>query len=196
MLIYKQTNCFDQYPSVVNVSYVTMNSRYWQQLIKERTMKLNPISILIGIIAGVIITSGVLVSVAPGVMITENNSKYSYTETISKINSAASAQGWKIPVSHELDKAVAKAGYNVLPVTVIELCQPKHAGEILKKDENRIVSSLMPCRVSVYETSKGDVIVSRLNSGLVSQVFGGDIATIMEKAAADTEEILLSVIDG
>ena len=97
-------------------------------------------------------------------------------------------------MTHELHKAVAKSGFDVKPVTVIELCQPKHAGKILKRDENRKVTSLMPCRVSVYETSDGNVVVSRMNSGLVSKLFGGEIAEVMTDASEETEEILSKTI--
>ena len=85
-------------------------------------------------------------------------------------------------------------GFEVKPATVIELCQPKHAGKILSRDENRIVTSLMPCRVSVYETSDGKVVISRMNSGLVSKLFGGEIATVMADASQETEEILAQTI--
>ncbi len=80
-------------------------------------------------------------------------------------------------------------------VTVIELCNVDLAGDILTGDENRIVSSMMPCRVAVYETSDGSVIVSRMNTGLMSSVFGGKVQEVMAMATDQTELILGSVIN-
>ena len=149
---------------------------------------------LIGNVTGIIIVAIALMVYAPSIMILENDSKLGFQETVESIKTSAAAKGWKTPVAHELHEAVKKAGFEVKPATVIELCQPKHAGKILSRDENRIVTSLMPCRVSVYETSDGKVVISRMNSGLVSKLFGGEIATVMADASQETEEILAQTI--
>jgi len=78
----------------------------------------------------------------------------------------------------------------VLPVAVIELCHPDHAVKILKEDDARMVSSFMPCRVSVYEKRDGSVIISRMNSSLMSRIFPDLISTVMADATQDVEEIL------
>lgn len=80
------------------------------------------------------------------------------------------------------------------PVTVIELCKVDLAGEILTGDDSRVVSSLMPCRVAVYETGDGRVVVSRMNTGMMSKLFGGDIERLMAQATSETEEIFASVL--
>ena len=152
------------------------------------------LTFIIGAISGVVVTAVLIVVMAPSVMILENDSKLSFKETVDKIKASAAAKGWKSPVTHELHKAVAKAGFDVKPASVIELCQPKHAGKILSRDENRIVTSLMPCRVSIYETGEGKVVVSRMNSSLVSKIFGGEIAEVMADASKETEEILAETI--
>ena len=85
--------------------------------------------------------------------------------------------------------------FDVTPVTVIELCKVDLGGDILSSDESRVVSSMMPCRVAVYEDEEGRVIVSRMNTGLVSKLFGGNIATIMADATSETELIVSSVLN-
>ena len=148
----------------------------------------------IGFILGALVLGLVGFMAAPGLMITEDLSLYSFEETVQRIRDAAVAEGWKVPVVHEIDKSVAKAGYDVLPVSVIELCHASHAGKVLQADSDRVVSSMMPCRTSVYETSDGRVVISRMNTGLVSKVFGGTVASVMQDATADTERILRSVL--
>lgn len=148
-----------------------------------------------GFVAGVLLTGIIGISMAPGMMINENESIYSFEETVERIQAEAVEAGWKVPAIHEIDNSVASGGYEVAPVTVIELCKVNLAGEILSDDESRIVSSMMPCRVAVYEDEQGRVIVSRMNTGLVSKLFGGDIAAIMADATDETEQIVGSVLN-
>jgi len=148
-----------------------------------------------GFVAGVLLTGIIGISVAPGMMITENESSYSFDETVERIQAEAIEAGWKVPAIHEINNSVASGGFDVAPVTVIELCKVDLAGQILSEDDSRIVSSMMPCRVAVYEDEEGRVIVSRMNTGLVSKLFGGDIAAIMADATDETEQIVNSVLN-
>ena len=148
-----------------------------------------------GFVAGIILTGIVGISVAPGMMINENESIYSFDETVERIQAEAIEAGWKVPAIHEIDNSVASGGFDVAPVTVIELCKVDLAGNILSDGDSRVVSSMMPCRVSVYIDDDGKVIVSRMNTGLVSKLFGGDIAAIMADATDETEQIVNSVLN-
>jgi hypothetical protein len=49
---------------------------------------------------------------------------------------------------------------------------------------------MMPCRVSVYPTTDGQVIISRVNTGLVSKLFGGPVAEVMAQATSESKQIL------
>ena len=147
-----------------------------------------------GFVLGVVLVGLVMFLVAPSMMIVEDESPLGYEETIQALNDAAAAQGWKVPAVHTIDTSVNNAGYDVLPVSVIELCQPDHAAKILEDDEARVVTSMMPCRVSVYQTSDGRVIISRMNTGLVSKLFGGLVAEVMAQATAENEQILSAVL--
>ncbi len=148
-----------------------------------------------GFVAGVLLTGIIGISLAPGMMINENESIYSFDETVERIQAEAIEAGWKVPAVHVISNSVASGGFDVAPVTVIELCKVDLAGNILSDDESRIVSSMMPCRVAVYEDEEGRVIVSRMNTGLVSKMFGGNIAAIMADATDETEQIVDSVLN-
>ena len=149
---------------------------------------------LLGFVIGIIVMGLVVYSTASDIMIVENESKYGFDETIEKIQQASDQMGWKIPAIHRIDKSVNKAGYYSLPVAVIELCKPSHAAKVLENDDDKVVTSMMPCRVSIYQTRSGKVIVSRMNTGLVSKVFSETVAETMEAATKDTEEIFNTVI--
>ena len=123
-------------------------------------------------------------------MVVENRSSMNYEDTLQAILDATLAKGWKVPTVHRLDKTMKKFGHEVLPTAVIELCHPTHAAKILKEDDARMVSSFMPCRVSVYERRDGTVIVSRMNSSLMSSIFPDLISEVMADATGEVEEIL------
>ena len=149
---------------------------------------------LIGLVLGVVLTGLVMMSMAPSMMIVENKSKFSYEETVEKLKLVAAEKGWKTPAVHEIHKAVRKAGFDAKEVSVIELCHPEHAAKILTSDEDKVVTSMMPCRVSIYKKENGEVIVSRMNTSLISQLFGGNVSSAMDHATKDTEEIYNSVL--
>ena len=113
---------------------------------------------LIGFVLGVLVTGVVMYKMAPEMMMLEDVSPYNFEETVAKFEESVKAHGWKIPTVHDLQKTMKKHGKDVRSVKVIELCHPDHAGRILAESEERIVSSLMPCRVAFYEKEDGKVI--------------------------------------
>lgn len=123
-------------------------------------------------------------------MVVETKSSMDYENTLKAIMQATKDKGWKIPTIHRLDESMAKFGHTVPPTAVIELCHPTHAVKILKEDDARMVSSFMPCRVSVYERSDGSVIISRMNSSLMSNIFPDLISEVMADATSEVEDII------
>lgn len=156
----------------------------------KNKIALTVLKVLSGFVFGVVLTGIVIWSIAPSMMMIENQSNLNFEETITQIQSNAADQGWSVPNTLRLNKSLEKDGYSVLPVAVIELCKPDIAAKVLSDDEARLVSSLMPCRVAIYEKSNGEVIISRMNTGLISKMFGGLITDAMREATAQTEKIL------
>ena len=148
---------------------------------------------LTGLALGSITTLIVLYLIAPSVLFIERESRLGYSETIAAIHESSEEEGWIIPKQYKLDVSLSKAGYEVLPVSVIELCKPEHANKILAEDEYRLVSSMMPCRVAVYQKADGSTIISRMNTGLISQVFDKTVRDVMAQATQETDKILSTV---
>ena len=101
---------------------------------------------------------------------------------------------WKVSVVHDLQETLKKNGTEVLPIKVFALCNPIHSSKILLKDDERIVSSLMPCRVSVYEKSNGKSYISRMNTGVLAKSIGGIVEEVMIASSKEVEEILSTLI--
>ena len=87
-----------------------------------------------------------------------------------------------------------KHGKKVLPVKVFSICHPNHSSKILEKDNERIVSTMMPCRISVYEKSDGKTYISRINATVLASSMGGIIEQVMTDSANEVEEIIAKVL--
>jgi uncharacterized protein (DUF302 family) len=158
-------------------------------------MKKNIIYGISGLIFGALVMLFTIYQMAPGMMLVESESKYaSFDETVAKFEESVKAHNWKLPAVHDLQKTMAKFGNDVKAVKVFELCHPDHANKILKESDERVVSSMMPCRVAIYEKHDGKVYISRMNSGLMAGTMGGIIADVMSDASAENEAILEAVI--
>jgi uncharacterized protein (DUF302 family) len=80
------------------------------------------------------------------------------------------------------------------PMKILSLCKPVYAYDILKNDNDKRVSAIMPCRIGVYQSENGKVFIAGMNMGLMSKMFGGNIAKVMSGVAEDEHNILKSVI--
>ncbi|MEA3288480.1 MAG: DUF302 domain-containing protein [Candidatus Marinimicrobia bacterium] len=149
---------------------------------------------LVGFILGILLTGVFAWNAAPGMMMMEDETRYGFEESVDRFTQAVKDQGWKMPAVHDLQKTMKKFDKDVKSVKVFELCHPEHAGKILAKDDERIVTSLMPCRVAIYEHSDGTVYASRMNSGLLGKMMDGIVPEVMADASADSEEILKSIL--
>jgi uncharacterized protein (DUF302 family) len=149
---------------------------------------------LLSFILGVFLTGIGMFLAAPSLMLLEDQSMYDFDTTLEVLLRTTEENGWKVPVVHDLQETMAKYGKQVDRVKVVELCHPDHAYLILKESDERIVSALMPCRVSIYEKADGKVYISRLNSGLMGKMMKGVVPKVMSQASLETEEILNSII--
>lgn len=52
----------------------------------------------------------------------------------------------------------------------------------------------MPCRLSIYQDSKGKVFIARLNAQGMAPMLGDELAEIMTKSAAEVEAIIQKTI--
>lgn len=127
-------------------------------------------------------------------LFTESLSKYTFDETVKKLNETITGDGWKVIIAHDLKATLQKHNFDVLPIQVFEICNPKYSSKMLEKDDLRIYSSLMPCRFSVYEKSDGKTYISRMNSAMIAESIGGLVEEVMAQAIFDMEKFLEQVI--
>jgi uncharacterized protein (DUF302 family) len=126
-------------------------------------------------------------------MVVERLSRYKFEETVEMLKSEAEKNEWGVPAIHDLQQSLAKSGKSVRPVKVIEICKPKYSGQMLELNDERIISVMMPCRISVYEKNDGRVYIALLNGSSFASGLPDNIATVMEQASDETFKLVNSV---
>jgi len=126
-------------------------------------------------------------------LVTEQTSKYMFERTVDLLVAEAERREWKVPAVHDLQLSLAKSGKEVRPVKVIEICKPQYSGKMLELNDERIISVMMPCRISVYEKDDGLTYVSLINTGDLASGLPSKIADVMKAASDETFEIVKSV---
>lgn len=147
-----------------------------------------PIKIM-GLIATLILMSACSMK---SMMVDERVSPFGLEETILKITENALAIGWVVPGVKDMNKSVAKEGGPDIggPVRVVELCNAEHASNILKADDSRYASVLMPCAIAVYSKADGKTYVTNMKAGRMGSLMGGNVADVMADVDADQQKIL------
>lgn len=149
------------------------------------------VALLIGLIIGVAVTGLAVWKLMPKLMIRVSPSKLSVVDTTAAIEKNALDRKWKVPKIYDLQKTLQDAGHpDMTPVRILSICQPHHAYNILQNDADKIVTAIMPCRMAVYEAKDGKAYIVEMNIGLLSKMFGGNIAKVMSGVATEEAEML------
>jgi uncharacterized protein (DUF302 family) len=126
-------------------------------------------------------------------LVVEHPSRFEFGKTVDLLVAESERRDWKVPAVHDLQQSLAKSGKAVRPVKVIEICKPQYSGRMLELNDERIISVMMPCRISVYEKEDGLAYVSLINAGELASGLPANIAGVMKEASDETFEIVKSV---
>ncbi len=137
---------------------------------------------------------GILVSQAQPQMFLQTPSPKPLSETVKAFKEEVAAGGWSILNVTNMAGILSEKGYTLSPVLIFDVCSGKYSAQILAKDEYRFVTPLMPCRVSIYQTAQGKVIISRLNAKSMASMFSPELADIMVKSSGEVEVIIEKTI--
>jgi uncharacterized protein (DUF302 family) len=127
-------------------------------------------------------------------LIIEQVSPFNVEATVEKLIEAATQKGWQNPAVHNLQQSLAKAGKQVRPVQVVEICKPDYSGRMLEQNDERIVSVLMPCRISAYEKDDGKTYVALLDMAAMTEGLPRAAVEAIHGASDESFEIVKSVI--
>ena len=127
-------------------------------------------------------------------LIIEKVSPFNVPGTVEKLIEAAHQKGWQNPAVHNLQESLAKSGKEVRPVQVVEICKPEYSGRMLEQNDERVVSILMPYRISVYEKEDGKTYLALLDMTAMTAGLSENIAEAILGASDESFEIVKAVI--
>jgi len=104
------------------------------------------------------------------------------------------AAGWSIIGVTNMAGILSEKGFTLHPVLVFDACSGKYSADLLSKDETRFVASMIPCRVAIYQTSTGKVVISRMNSIAMAGMVGGHAGTVIRKSGEEMEQIVAATL--
>jgi uncharacterized protein (DUF302 family) len=118
-----------------------------------------------------------------------------FDETVEVLERNAVMSGWEIPQVRNLQKTYLDAGLaGMTRVKILYLCNPEGGYTILKSDDFKAMSVMMPMPVSVYEKNDGTVGISSMNLGMMAGMFSGAVKEVLTKGAEDFEKSLQGIV--
>jgi uncharacterized protein (DUF302 family) len=133
---------------------------------------------------------------SPRAIVVEDVSKADFPTTLKALKAQLDTDGWNIVAEIDLGERLGKKGVQIPGgLVILELTSGKNAVPLLKQDETRYVSALMPCSVSVYGMSDGRVMISRMNAGMMAGMMEPKVADVMNKAASKLDQTIKSTLD-
>ena len=125
-----------------------------------------------------------------------SKSEHDFERTVQMVQENAVRVGWDIPWCFELQQHYREKGLSDMTRVVnMYLYNPQGGYDIMKDDVYKPMAVMMPTAVSVYETSGGEVYISRMNLGRMSAMFGGIVKNTLKGGGANLEEALEGVVE-
>ena len=131
-------------------------------------------------------------SLAPQMLI-EVESPLDFYDTLDKLEENAKAAGWKVPEKWRVNfqrNLKRVTGVDIGPNEVIKMCEPEAAVRILKHDQYKLLTTMMPCTIAVYEKSNGKTYISMMNMEILGLMYGGEIAEIANELAPQMKKMV------
>jgi uncharacterized protein (DUF302 family) len=126
-------------------------------------------------------------------MLIEVESPLGFDETLVKLEENAKYAGWKVPSKWKVNfqKNLMKVtGTDIGKNQVLKMCEPDAAARMLVHDEYKLLTTMMPCTIAVYEKSDGKTYISLMNMEMLGMIYGGLIAEIADELAPQMMEMI------
>jgi len=151
------------------------------------------ITIIISFAAGAVLAVAIGTYALPGLMINERVSPLGFDETLDQITANAKGMGWKVPKKWKVNfqKNLLKVTkIDIGRNTLIKMCEPQAATDILIHDELKQLSVMMPCTIAVYEKADGKTYIALMNMSILGTMFGPVVDEITTELAPQMEKMV------
>jgi len=113
----------------------------------------------------------------------------SHADAVQAVIDAALAHKFSVPFVNKLSETLAEKGFPREPVTIIEMCNARHASAVLERDVK--IGLMFPCPVMVYDED-GQVFITTMRPSLIGSFYPeAEIDTI----AAEVETAIVGIVD-
>ncbi len=123
-------------------------------------------------------------------MVKVTPSPHSFPATLAAFEREVDAEGWSILNRNNMAGTLSERGFTIDPVVILDVCSGRYSAQILEEDAYRPVSAFMPCRVSIYQDSQGEVFISRMNVPGFLPMMPDGVAEVMENSSEEIEAII------
>lgn len=131
----------------------------------------------------------------PRAIVVENASRADFSTTLKTLKEQLAADGWNLVAEIDLGERLAKKNVQIPGgLVILEMTSGGNTIPLLKNEETRYVSALMPCSVSVYGMSDGQVVISRMNASRMADMLDPRLADAMKKSAAKLDKSVDSAL--
>ena len=130
----------------------------------------------------------------PKQLIIEKVSPWDFEKTVVLLTEEAERRNWMIPAIHDLQASLAKSGKAVRSVKVLEVCKPEYSGQMLELNDERIVSLMMPCRLSIYLKEDDKTYVALLDGAALAVGLPENVREVIIAASDEINEIVEAVL--
>ncbi|MCK4893850.1 MAG: DUF302 domain-containing protein [Calditrichia bacterium] len=151
---------------------------------------------IIGLVLGFIIMALMVKGMMPNKMFATYKSKLDFDETVSSLEESAKKNGWTIPEIRDLQQDYIEAGLeDMTKVKILYFCNAQGGYDILKNDDYKKMSVMMPMGVSIYETNDGQVKIAAMNIGFMSMMFSGTVKKVLQNGGGNFRNSVKNVIE-
>jgi len=113
----------------------------------------------------------------------------SFDEAVDAVQERAAANGFRVQFVHDIAATLAEKGFPRERVTIVEMCNAKHAATVLAADVK--IGLMLPCPVMVY-AENDQIHISTMLPTLLA-VFFPDAG--VEDVAREVEEAIRLIVD-
>ena len=132
----------------------------------------------------------------PNMMFATYKSKVGFDETVSSLEESAKNSGWTIPEIRDLQQDYFEEELDdMTKVKILYFCNAQGGYKILKDDNYKKMSVMMPMGVSVHETNDGQVKIAAMNIGFMSMMFSGTVKKVLQEGGERFKKSVENIIE-
>lgn len=151
---------------------------------------------IIGLVLGLIIMAFMVKVMMPNMMFATYKSKLDFDESVSSLEESAKKSGWTIPEIRDLQQDYVQEGLeDMSKIKILYFCNAQGGYNILKDDDHKKLSVMMPMGVSIYQTNDGQVKIAAMNIGFMSMMFSGMVKKVLQEGGERFRKSVENIIE-